>query len=221
MSIKHHLDSATIFSYAAGTLPASTALVASAHIDQCDVCRKHLRKAETLGAFMFEENCMESLSPSALSTALQHIDNEQQDDPKTFAFNEVEFGHRLLPRQLRNILIGDERSIRWQPVAPGIKRHMLELQKADHGKLYLLKLAPGRSVPKHGHGGSELTLVLAGSYTDEFGHFRAGDIADLDGETAHQPIADPVDGCICLVASEEPARFSGVMARVAQPFIGV
>ncbi|MFX7029307.1 hypothetical protein ABTH93_20420, partial [Acinetobacter baumannii] len=60
-----------------------------------------------------------------------------------------------------------------------------------------------------------------GSYTDKVGTFVAGDLADLDEDVEHIPVADTGTGCVCLIASERPARFKGLFARILQPFIGL
>ena len=49
----------------------------------------------------------------------------------------------------------------------------------------------------------------------------AGDVADLDETVEHRPVADPGPDCICLVASETPARFYGLFARLIQPLHGL
>ena len=84
-----------------------------------------------------------------------------------------------------------------------------------------MRIAGGSRLPEHGHGGSEMTLILRGSYSDELGRFAAGDVADLDTDTEHQPVVDPGEDCICLVALEAPARFKGAFARLLQPFVGI
>lgn len=66
-----------------------------------------------------------------------------------------------------------------------------------------------------------MTLVLRGSYTDSTGHYAAGDVADLADDVEHAPIADAKEGCICLIASEKPARFKGLLARMMQPLAGL
>jgi len=76
-------------------------------------------------------------------------------------------------------------------------------------------------MPEHGHGGSELTLLLRGSYRDEVGHFARGDLADLDETVEHQPVADPETGCICLIGTESKARFKSLFARLLQPLTGL
>jgi putative transcriptional regulator len=95
------------------------------------------------------------------------------------------------------------------------------LAVAGRGGLGLLKVAPGRVVPEHGHAGAELTLVLRGSFHDATGRYLPGDVADLDETVEHKPIADPGRECICLVASERPSRFRGLLARLLQPLHGL
>ncbi len=65
------------------------------------------------------------------------------------------------------------------------------------------------------------TLVLRGSYMDEIGRFRSGDLADLDSTIHHRPVADPDGPCICLIAIDEKPGFSGVLSRMLQPPIGI
>ena len=76
-------------------------------------------------------------------------------------------------------------------------------------------------MPEHGHGGCEMTLVLAGSYHDETGAFGPGDLQDVDESVEHKPLTDAVTGCICLIASERPARFKGLFGRLFQPLTGM
>jgi putative transcriptional regulator len=85
----------------------------------------------------------------------------------------------------------------------------------------LFYIAPGTTIPRHTHGGSELTLVLSGSFMDEIGHFQSGDLADLDDSVCHKPVADTDQPCICLIATDERLRFSGVLGRMLRPFIGI
>ena len=89
------------------------------------------------------------------------------------------------------------------------------------GDLRLIKVAPGQVLPEHGHGGSELTLILKGSYSDEFGTYTEGDLSDLGDDVEHRPISDPTEGCICLIASERKARFKDVVSRIVQPLTGL
>ena len=62
----------------------------------------------------------------------------------------------------------------WRRLAPGIRQ--LALTTGGGAKARLLKLKPGTVLPEHGHRGTELTILLAGSYTDALGQFRRGDM---------------------------------------------
>ena len=49
MTITHHLDDATLMSFAAGSLPAALAAVAAAHAAMCPRCRREIATLERLG----------------------------------------------------------------------------------------------------------------------------------------------------------------------------
>ena len=76
-------------------------------------------------------------------------------------------------------------------------------------------------MPEHGHNGLELTMVLAGSFTDDGARFGRGDVETADVGVEHQPVAEAGDACICLAVTDAPLRFRGPVARLLQPFIGI
>jgi putative transcriptional regulator len=67
----------------------------------------------------------------------------------------------------------------------------------------------------------EMTLVLKGAFRDEDGVYARGDIEVANQEVDHQPIAEPGEDCICLIATDAKLRFQGLLPRIAQPFIGI
>jgi putative transcriptional regulator len=85
----------------------------------------------------------------------------------------------------------------------------------------LLRIAPGRSVFDHGHSGSELTLVLKGSYNSQGERYARGDIEVADETVTHRPVAGTEDVCICLAVTDAPLRFDSWIGRLMQPFIGI
>ena len=85
----------------------------------------------------------------------------------------------------------------------------------------LLKIPAGKPVPAHSHGGTELTLVLGGAFTDKTGYYGRGDFQEADDTLEHQPYAVAGEDCICLAVTDAPLKFSGFAARLAQPFIGI
>jgi putative transcriptional regulator len=208
MTITHHLDDATLMSYAAGSLPGPLALVAAAHIEMCAHCRAELGHHERIGAAM-----LDALSPVALQGPAPAAPPRPapQRTASRPAMGDV-------PSSLAR-LVPDLDQVRWRWVAPGVWHRPLPM--AGKGTLQLIRGAPGASVPEHGHGGSELTLVLRGALIDSTGRYAAGDVADLDDGVEHMPAADAEQGCICVIANDAPTRFRGLLARLLQPWHGL
>jgi putative transcriptional regulator len=123
-----------------------------------------------------------------------------------------------VPPRLAHLIGTSLDRVPWKSLGPGVAHFRLPTRSGD---LRLLKVAPGRRMPEHGHGGTELTLLLRGSYSDETGSYYQGDIADLDEDVTHRPVASPFDGCICLIAWERPARFKSLLPRMVQPLTGM
>lgn len=226
MTIQHHPDDATLMSFAAGSLPDNLAAVVAAHLAMCPRCRDVVSDMETLGRVLLDT--LPADAPVAFpdrSALCGRAMREGAMDPDVRAADGATVrsapGDGGLPYPISKF-VGDRiEDIPWRRLGFGLWHVPLPMNGKSSGDLRLLKVAPGQVMPEHGHGGSELTLLLQGSYRDEVGTFRAGDVADLDDEIEHRPVADPVSGCICLIASEERARFKGVVARMVQPLTGI
>ncbi|MCC0014902.1 MAG: cupin domain-containing protein [Rhodobiaceae bacterium] len=220
MTILHHLDDATVMRYASGDLDEAFAAVVTSHLAMCPECRRAARLAEAVGGELIEACEPASLPAGAFERMMSQIGEIGRPDappPKQVARTVAGDVPAPLQRYVGNSLD----AIAWRHIAPGVRKHDIALGSKSTGKLYLLNIAPGRAVPEHGHGGSEMTLVLSGAYRDELGRFAAGDIADLDEHVEHQPCVDPDASCICLVATEAPTRFKGVLSRLLQPVFGI
>ena len=76
-------------------------------------------------------------------------------------------------------------------------------------------------MPKHTHAGNELTLVLAGGFTDARGSYLRGDVAVTDEHVDHQPTADWDEDCLCLAVVDAPLRLTGRMTRFLNPFLRI
>ncbi len=215
-SINHHPDNATLLSFAAGSLAEPLAAVVAAHVSLCRCCQATVRDMELVGmALLCNANANSALSDDV--AFLEQPSVEAVRFPPDHANERVD----QLPRPIARHYGLDFETIPWRRLAPGIWHHKLALSSAAAGDLRLLKIAPGRKMPDHGHAGAELTLVLDGVYSDTTGSYGPGDVQDLDEEMEHQPLADPEVGCICLIASERPARFKGLLPRVFQSLSGL
>jgi putative transcriptional regulator len=198
--ISHHLDGATLMSFAAGSLPEPLAAAACAHVSMCAECQDGLRDMELVGAALLDA----SPAPSA-TVAIPARPSEPAPASRASRGQSAVADGLPTPIVLRYGLSLDD--LRWDRLAAGVWQHRLALSPGVEGELYLVKLAPGYRLPVHGHDGSEMTLVLTGAFTDATGEYRRGDVQDVGDETVHQPVGDPELGCICLIAAERPPRF--------------
>ena len=215
MRITHHLDATTIIALASGTLDEALGVVAASHVWWCAKCRDALKEAERVGGYLLNKltRCDNNVSPG----------DGRAPDEGLGADNAPHRAANIgLPLPVASRLGGMSLSdIRWRWAVPGLSLHELAVSKGGKGRLFLMRIGPGRAVPQHGHGGEELTLILRGSYSDRFGRFAIGDIAALHENLVHRPIVDKQDNCICLVATEAPARFTSLIMRMIQPFVRI
>lgn len=216
MKIAHHPDRATLMSYAAGSLDEAFATVVATHLASCAECRSRLRETEEIGGNLLEAIDAVPLDAAAFERAMRRL-----NEPVEQTLVEFEQRKPSLSRPLARLVGGGLDDVAWKTVAPGVAMHRLPTSKAARGSLTLLKIAPGKKIPEHGHGGTEITLVLTGSYRDAFGRFGPGDVADLDEHVEHQPMVDSSEPCICLVATEAPTRFKSFFGRLFQPLVGI
>ena len=217
MTINHHPDDSTVMAYVAGTLPEGFTLVLAAHLESCPRCQERVAEAQALGGELLAALPPASLPSGGLAEVWERIEAAPAAEPSS----RPAAAREGIPGALAPYLDGDLDSIRWRSLVPGIRQHVLEGVDSGNGSVRLLAIAPGFTIPQHSHGGGELTLVLRGSYTDEIGRFRGGDLADLDPSVQHQPVADTDEPCVCLIATDERLRFSGVFSRMLQPLIGI
>lgn len=216
-TITHHLDEATILAFAAGTLPEAHGFVAATHVAYCAQCREALRAAERVGGSLLLDDMGSAVTDNCRAATLASLDAAPKSSRPVASQYRGE-----VPKVLSSLL-GDTAlaDVKWKKKAPGVAMFEIPLSKGGKTHLQLLRIGPGKTMPEHGHGGEELTVVLRGSYKDHTGIYSAGDVADLDEDTEHTPTVDSNEDCICLVATEAPTKFKSIWARLAQPFIGI
>ena len=227
MNPRHHLDQATVVSFAAGALSREMAAVAATHIEVCRLCRERLADAERIGGVLLGQQqpaAAEAARGARLREAMQELlDAEPEMEARSAASHQGRTAGPAdpdcLPRPLQPYFGSSWRALRWRWMAPGV--HMIRAARGSGDTLILLKIAPGKSMPVHSHQGTELTQILQGAYNDALGHYAPGDVADLDNEIQHQPITAPGVPCVCVAALDAPLRFPGWLARKLQPLVGL
>jgi len=218
MSPRHHPSDATLLTYASGSLGEGLSLVVASHLAFCAACRAAVAEGELLGGNLLDALAPEALGAASRERVLAMLGNAPAPPPPA-APRPID---PRLPAPLGRYLNRDLSAIPWRMLGPGLRHfEVVPHDLARGANLRMLRIAPGRRLPRHTHSGTELTLVLAGSYTDELGQFARGDVAETDDEIVHEPVSDPGEDCICLIATEGPLKFESVIARLFQRFTGV
>lgn len=221
MSIRHHLDEATLLSYAAGSLSQGMALVVACHLSMCPQCRERASVQEAVGGSLLEDLAPAQVSAETLDNLLAMLDvpAEAEAVKKEVALEErARQTDSRLPAPLGDYLPYTLEDVPWKKLVAGISYYDLDCQSG--GVSRLMRIAPGKNLLPHTHKGNELTLVLEGSFCDEIGRFARGDIADLDEQVEHQPLVDSNTDCICLIATDAPLKFTTLLGRLVQPVTG-
>ncbi|MCC5970447.1 MAG: cupin domain-containing protein [Pararhodobacter sp.] len=216
--IRHHLNDALLMGYSAGQLPEAFNLIVATHISMCDECRARLESFDAVGGALLSGATIDApeqvMKNDSLAQVLARI---RQAPPEMPARSKPKRG--VFPAPLRDYVGGDLDAVRWRAVGGGVRQAILPTARDASARL--LFIPGGVAVPDHGHRGTELTLVLKGAFRDEVDRFGPGDIEIATEELEHTPIAEPGEDCICLVVTDAPLRFSGLVPRLLQPFLKI
>ena len=222
MNPRHHLDAATLVSHAAGALSPEVSAIVATHLLACAECRRALALAEDVGGLLLGQQLQvapqDDRHDRLRASMLERLRDAAAADTTPVAARAVDDPDRL-PAPLQPYFGASYRGLKWRWMGPGM--HYVRTVGPSGATMLMLRIGPGKRMPVHGHQGCEITQILRGAYDDALGHFAAGDVADLDGDTEHQPVTAMGEACICVAALDAPLRFPGWFARRLQPLFGV
>ena len=157
-------DDETLLRHAAGRLDAGLSLVVETHLALSPETRGIFAQFEAIGGLLLEESAPAPVEPSALNAALAALDSaakpSRQVSQETLRPPDLP-ADLTLPRPLLGRKMGA-----WRWIAPGVRSRRVEIAPSSVSRAFLLELAPGVLVPRHGHEGREMTCVLRGSFID-------------------------------------------------------
>jgi len=218
MTVRHHISDEILVSYAAGSLAEGWSLLVATHLALCPHCRTRSRSADAVGGWLLESLEETPVSSGALQSVLARIErgNCPPSGPKALRSN----GAMILPEPLRSYVGGDLDGLKWRRL--GLRAFHVPIKISDtETQARMLRFPRRMAVPRHGHGGRELTLILAGTLCDGDAVFARGDVEETDESIEHEPIAGPNEDCVCLAVTDAPLRFKSLAARLLQPFLGI
>ncbi len=214
----HHPADDLLIAYAAGSQEEPLALVVATHLALCARCRSEVERLEELGGVLLDEQEPEALGEASLERVLARLDEAAPEEPVERGGEAAPADPRV-PRPLRDYLGAGLERLDWTTYR-GMQKVEL-LPEAPGFRTRLMRIKSGTAMPAHTHEGSELTLVLAGGFSDEHGHFLRGDLAEADASVDHRPVADPGEDCLCLAVTDAPLRLTGPFGRLLNPFLHI
>jgi putative transcriptional regulator len=234
-----HPDIHWLTEYAAGNLPMSQALCISAHISFCSQCKKQVEQLNSLGGMMFTspdasnvETTAElptahtDISESLRSQTLNLLNNKElmagsaSITSVSSANDEPSHNEAVLPRCLSKLIPNGTDKLDWKSLGSAVSVARLAAGDTER-EVALHKIKAGGSVGNHDHKGREVTVVLAGSFSDQNGQYLPGDFLVKNSGESHRPIASEDADCICLSVLEAPVKFTGPIARLINPFLRI
>jgi putative transcriptional regulator len=205
---RFHVPEELLIAYAAGSLAEPQALLVATHVALCPACREAATGLDAVGGALLDRLQPAELAPEALETLLSKLDAAAPAPPPSPPLDSV------LPAPLRAYVGRDFDSIRWKNAGGGVQEFPLPIPNVEGFSVLLFKVGSGRRIPTHTHEGEELTLVLAGGFSDESGHYLRGDVCAADPSVEHRPVADTDGDCVCLAVTAGKLRFSGPLGRI-------
>jgi putative transcriptional regulator len=218
MTVSHPVGDDLLMGYAAGLLPEAHDLMVATAVSLDDEARARLSGFEAMGGALLDECEVAPLRDDSFEAVMGRITGVAKcdtvpDDCK------VPWADAVFPQPLRDAVGGDIDDVAWKPVGLGV--HQAILAGDDDGTARLLRIPGGQAMPDHGHQGAEYTLVLQGAFIDGEDRFARGDLEMADDSIEHMPVADLGEDCVCLVVTDAPLRFTGLLPRLAQRFINI
>jgi putative transcriptional regulator len=113
---------------------------------------------------------------------------------------------------------GDYEDLEWRRINSALQISQLRTGDREH-EFALYHIKAGGRIPQHTHRGTELTLVLEGSFSDEEGVYQQGDFLLRDAQDTHTPTAARSADCICIGVLDAPIRFTPWNYRILNPFL--
>ena len=231
--IQHHPTDNILVEFAAGTLDTAQAVAVNAHMHFCTKCQQNIKKMEQTGGAMLDSLDPEALAENSFDKLLSAIEvmaaesistNHGTDD--TLINNKIDLrsdeavkiarDYGRLPNVVAKMM--SQKALKWRYINSSLKTSHLIAGQNVH-QVSLQKISAGGVAPEHDHSGTEMTVVLKGSFSDKEGIYQEGDFILKEPGQIHQPISARNEDCLCLSVESAPVKLTGFFGRMVNPFI--
>ena len=204
-----------LIDYASGSLPLALEVLVESHISMNPSSARSIRMLLQIGGALIENSEPISMSEGSFEKLMDEIESGQEEE---LVRSVVSNDNDKLPLPLRNYVSEDNFSKNWRRIGIGLSEQTVDFGD-EYGNAKLYRIAPGCGVPSHSHDGNEVSLVLSGGFTDEYGTYGPGDISIQETGAVHKPVADADGECIVLAFNEGPIVLTGPVGRLLNMLI--
>ena len=201
---------ALLLDYATGALSRPLEILVETHLAMNEESSQSMRMLMQLGGILLEDSEPVSLSEGALETVMAQLDRTEKSGAGEGV---IHSRSEWLPHPIASYAPSAECKKSWRRAGIGIMEADIDFGDTG-GQAKIYRIAPGTAVPIHTHTGAEVTLVLAGGFTDETGSYGPGDISIQEAGGEHQPVADDDGECIVYAVNEGQIRLTGPLGRM-------
>ncbi len=198
------MDEATRAALASGRAEPALALFVESLIEMRGLSETD--GAALAGEFL-EAETPAGMSPDALERTFAAIG---KDAPPKTPLRYAELAG--LPAALSHAIREAEQGEGWRRLLPGVRRLRLDVPGKARAEVY--RIAAGVPIPWHTHKGKELTLCLAGGFSEARGSYGPGDATISDSSVRHQPKADKDGPCFVLAVTDAGLKYEGVLGAI-------
>ena len=207
---RHTVSDERLLAYAAGGLSAPEAVVVAAHLSFRPRASTFARRLQAVGGELLREVKPEPMGENALADVLARTEVDAGAARTPAPLNDMP----QLPEPLRRLPLGP-----WRWMGPGVRVRDVHGPRDGDCRVILLEIQPGRTTPRHTHGGVELTCVLSGAYATETEQFEVGALEEADHRTLHRPRVVSDEPCLCVAALDGQILLDGWLGKLLQPFV--
>lgn len=214
--MSYHPHQYMLQAYAEGNLDAVDGFTVATHLESCPMCKQQVRELESgfgealMSLEVDDDSGFDDMLNDILQTEPASESARPIRKPTSIEVNGKTFQLPLSLSRFRD-RVGEWKSY-------GGKVYSAPIDIGDSVRVNLMYISEDVKIPQHTHKGVESTLILHGGFSDEDGHYEAGDYLVKDASIKHSPYTRKGEDCLCLTVLTEPMIFTQGVARIFNLF---
>ncbi|MDA0117100.1 ChrR family anti-sigma-E factor [Vibrio sp. T11.5] len=214
--MSYHPNQHMLQAYVEGSLDAVDGFTVATHLESCPSCKKQVLELENLcGEALMETDVFDDSSFDSMLNDILRADPVPQAVRPTRKPSSIEVNGKTFQLPLSLTRFRDKVG-EWKNY--GGKVFSAPVDMGNSVRVNLMYIAEDVKIPQHTHRGMESTLILHGGFSDEDGHYEAGDYLVKDASIKHSPYTQKGEDCLCITVLTEPMIFTQGVARIFNMF---